>query len=90
MEIGELELISCNGNETLAEIWAGFCVLSDAQELAHTGMTSADKQVIEHIDHAKKHIMSGMIRMGFGKAIRPKGMSPKFDPGINLNKIIGA
>ena len=59
MLITELEKAVCNGNLALAEIFAGFCVLSDAQELA-------DRRVVKQINHAKRHIMEGMMEMGFG------------------------
>ena len=60
MKATELELLACRGNEALAEIFAGFCILSDVQELCH-GNTRA----IMELNHAKNHILSGMDLLGF-------------------------
>jgi len=60
MKVTELELTMFKNNEAFSEIFAGFCILSDVQELC-----SANSRAVEELNHAKSHFLAGMNLLGF-------------------------
>jgi hypothetical protein len=58
-DLQQLE-IDIQGDETFAELFTGFVILSEAQE-----MVTKDTwhEVVEIINHAKHHLLRGMIRL---------------------------